>query len=78
MNDERRSALVCAGCLILRSIENPLLEMAGQLKVEEHISLADEFALAASKVIGAWVISSDHHGFDPIAVKGEIVFEWIR
>jgi predicted nucleic acid-binding protein len=63
---------------ILRSIDNATLETAGRLKVNENISLADSFALAAAKLLDAHILSSDHHEFDPIAAKGEFVFEWIR
>ena len=63
---------------IVRTIDNPLLEMAGRLKVVEHVSLGDAFALAVAKVFGARLISCDHHEFDPVADKGEIEFDWIR
>ena len=63
---------------VLRVVDNPLIEMAGRFKVAENVSLADAFALAASRLLDARLMSSDHHEFDSISVKGEISFDWIR
>ena len=55
-----------------------LLNEASYFKVNYNISLADSFALALSKVHNASLVTSDHHEFDDIDEKEDIVFKWIR
>lgn len=51
---------------------------AGRLKSSYKISLADSIALAQASIIGAALITADHHEFDPIAPVEKIEFLWVR
>lgn len=42
------------------------------------MSLADSIALGLARQMGAKVVSSDHHEFDPVASSGDAEFSWIR
>ncbi|MCL2224421.1 MAG: PIN domain-containing protein [Defluviitaleaceae bacterium] len=51
---------------------------AGRLKSSYKISLADSIALSQASVIGATLITADHHEFDPIEPVEQIKFLWLR
>ena len=51
---------------------------AGRLKAVYKISLADSIALAEAKIRRIPLVTCDHHEFDPIQVKNELDFFWIR
>ena len=51
---------------------------AGRLKSAYKISLADSIALAEAAVLGATLLTADHHEFDVIEPLERINFLWIR
>jgi PIN domain nuclease of toxin-antitoxin system len=59
-------------------ITNEIFHEAGRLKASYGISLADSIALAQALVIGGELLTADHHDFDTIVGREDIVFQWIR
>ena len=54
-------------------------QAAGAVKaVHRRVSLADCFAIALANSLGATILTSDHHEFDPLAVAGTCQVEFIR
>jgi predicted nucleic acid-binding protein len=51
---------------------------AGRLKASYKMSLADAVLVATASVIGATVITSDHHELDTVDKAESIRFLWIR
>jgi predicted nucleic acid-binding protein len=54
------------------------MQAAGFFKVNYRISLADSIALAMARQLGARLVSTDHHEFDPIEQAGAVQFKWMR
>jgi predicted nucleic acid-binding protein len=48
------------------------------IKVEEHVSFADAFALALAERLGLPLITTDHHEFDAVKKKGHFCLVWLR
>jgi len=63
---------------IYHEISDDVFKEAGRLKVSYKISLADSVALAQALVIGAKLVTCDHHEFDVIEDKEDIQFCWVR
>jgi len=63
---------------ILSSINDNVFHKAGALKAKGRLSLADAVLLAQSKVLGASVVTADHHEFDALEDQEGISFSWIR
>ena len=63
---------------VIESLDRPAMQKAGGFKVAYRISLADSIALGLAQQLGARLVSSDHHEFDPIEQDGKIQFKWIR
>ena len=61
-----------------REISDRLITEASYFKVNEKVSLADSIMLGLAKIKDAAAVSSDHHEFDPIAIKKLVNFFWIR
>ena len=51
---------------------------AGRLKASYRISLADAILLSEASVLGATVITADHHELDAVEKSERIQFFWIR
>ena len=64
--------------IIIETLDRPLMQLAGRLKVSYRISLADSIALALAQQLQARFISSDHHEIDPIEKAGGVQMKWIR
>ena len=63
---------------IISHISDEVFKEAGRIKSKYKISLADSIALAESSVLGARILTCDHHEFDAIEGKEPIRFYWIR
>lgn len=66
------------GLVFRRDLDDVFLQEVGQLKVAYRISLADAFAVALARRLGATLVSSDHHEFDPLAQAGACHILFIR
>ena len=64
--------VLCAPSAVL------ILRETGRLKAAGRISLADAFAVALANLKGGWLITADHHELDPVEVRGDGRFYWIR
>lgn len=51
---------------------------AGRLKATYKFSLADSIAIAQTIILRGSILTSDHHEFDIIDGKENLVFNWIR
>ena len=51
---------------------------AGRLKASYKISLADAILLSEASVLGAIVVTTDHHELDAVEKTERIQFFWIR
>jgi PIN domain nuclease of toxin-antitoxin system len=63
---------------VVETLDRPVMQAAGGLKVDYRISLADSLALGLAQHLNARVVSSDHLEFDPIERDGKARFTWIR
>ena len=55
-----------AGLIIREDMDSDFWKAAGALKTRGRISLADCFAVALAEREDAWLLTSDHHEFDPL------------
>ena len=51
---------------------------AGRMKASYKISFADSFALAQALVLKGELLTTDHHEFNVIESKEDILFHWVR
>jgi predicted nucleic acid-binding protein len=58
--------------------DDAFVQRVGVIKVEEHISFADAFALALAERLHVPLITTDHHEFDAVERKGHFRFMWLR
>ncbi len=71
--------LLAAGVIARDDLDTEFWQSVGDLKVNPgKLSLADCFALALALQLGATLVTSDHHEFDPIVVSGLIPVLFIR
>jgi len=63
---------------IVETLDRPLMHIAGRFKVSYQVSLADSVALALAQQLNAYLVSSDHHEFDPLENAGAARLKWIR
>jgi PIN domain nuclease of toxin-antitoxin system len=57
-----------AGLIVRDDMDSDFWKAAGALKTRGRISLADCFAVALAEREDAWLLTSDHHEFDPLLV----------
>ncbi len=62
----------------IETITTELIKWIGYFKTHYKISFADSFVLATAKINDARVLTSDHHEFDEVEKRGDVMFEWIR
>jgi len=72
------SMMQISSVIIIDGISDAVFREAGRLKTQYRMSLADSIALGEASTLGAYVLTSDHHEFDPIEQNEEINFIWIR
>ena len=63
---------------IIDGISDPVFREAGRIKTKYKMSIADSIALGETSVLGASILTSDHHEFDPVEQNEGIKFVWIR
>jgi predicted nucleic acid-binding protein len=61
-----------------READDAFIQRVGIIKVEEHVSFADAFALALTERLNIPLVTTDHHEFDAIERKGHFRFLWLR
>ncbi|MCL2170143.1 MAG: PIN domain-containing protein [Defluviitaleaceae bacterium] len=63
---------------IIDGISDDVFLEASRIKASYRMSLADSIALAQASVMGAFIVTSDHHEFDIVEQNESIKFAWIR
>ena len=63
---------------IINALSDEVFFEASRLKTSYKMSVADCIALAEASVLGASLITSDHHEFDAVEQNESINFTWIR
>lgn len=63
---------------IINGIDDAVFKVAGRLKSNYRMSLADSIAVSEAAIRDAYVLTSDHHEFDIIESNEKIKFGWIR
>ncbi len=63
---------------IVELLNRPLMQYAGEFKRNYRVSLADSVALGLAQQLNAYLVTSDHHEFDPIDQDSKVQFLWIR
>jgi len=63
---------------IINGMTDEVLREAGRIKANYKMSLADSIALGETSVMGASLVTSDHHEFDIVEANEDIIFTWIR
>ena len=63
---------------VIDGISDTVFREASRIKSSYRMSVADSIALAEASVMGASLVSSDHHEFNAIEQSEDIKFTWIR
>ena len=62
----------------INGISDDVFFEASRIKSLHKMSLADSIALGEASIMGASLITADHHEFDVVEQKEDIKFTWIR
>ena len=63
---------------VIDGLSDFVFHEAGRIKTLYKMSLADSIALGETSVLGATILTSDHHEFDIVEQNEKIKFAWIR
>jgi len=63
---------------VIDGLSDFVFREAGRIKTQYKMSLADSIALGETSVLGATILTSDHHEFDIVEQNEKIKFAWIR
>jgi len=63
---------------VINNLKDEVFRVAGRIKAEYKLSLADSIVLGEAVAKNAVVLTSDHHEFDVIEKNESITFHWIR
>jgi len=63
---------------VIDGLSDFVFREAGRIKTQYKMSLADSIALGEASVLGATILTSDHHEFDIVEQNEKIKFAWIR
>jgi predicted nucleic acid-binding protein len=63
---------------IIDGIKDEVFREAARIKTQYKMSLADSIALGEASIMGASLLTSDHHEFDAVEKSESISFLWIR
>lgn len=66
------------GIQVIWNIDEKLIKVAADFKVNNKMSYADSFVLALAKIYNAQIISTDHHEFDAVEKNSNLKFYWLR
>lgn len=67
-----------ASAVLIAEFDRDILLEAGRLKATYKFSLADSIVIAQTIVLKGSVLTSDHHEFDAVEGKENLIFNWIR
>jgi len=67
-----------ASSVLIAEFDREIFLEAGRLKATYKFSLADSIVVAQTIILGGSILTSDHHEFDAIDGKENLVFKWIR
>jgi len=67
-----------ASSVLISEFDRDILLEAGRLKATYKFSLADSIVIAQTILLKVSILTSDHHEFDTIEGKENLVFNWIR
>jgi len=67
-----------ASSVLISEFDRDILLEAGRLKATYKFSLADSIVIAQTILLKGSILTSDHHEFDAIEGKENLVFNWIR
>jgi len=65
-------------CVLISEFDRDILLEAGRLKATYRFSLADSIVIAQTILLRGSILTSDHHEFDIIEGKENLIFNWIR
>ena len=72
------AALFADGVIERQTLSRSFWQRVGNLKARGRISLADCFGIALAQHLGAEIVTSDHHEFDPLVPLGIVPIRFIR
>lgn len=64
--------------VILYTLNEEFIKVAGRIKADFKMSVADSFLLAQAHLLNAEVVTSDHHEFNVVDQAGLVKFYWYR
>ncbi|MCL2388022.1 MAG: PIN domain-containing protein [Defluviitaleaceae bacterium] len=67
-----------ASSVFISEFDRDILLEAGRLKATYKFSLADSIVIAQTILLNGSVLTADHHEFDVIEGKENLIFNWIR
>lgn len=72
-------ALEATGLIVREDIDEDFWKEAGRIKADYHkVSLADCLCITLANRLGAEVVTSDHHAFDPLVKQNICKARFIR
>jgi PIN domain nuclease of toxin-antitoxin system len=67
-----------ASSVFISEFDRDILLEAGRLKATYKFSLADSIVIAQTILLKGSILTADHHEFDIIEGKENLIFNWIR
>ena len=67
-----------ASSVMIAEFDRNVFLEAGRLKATYKLSLADSIVIAQTILLKGSILTSDHHEFDAIDGKENLVFNWLR
>jgi len=67
-----------ASSVFISEFDRDILLEAGRLKATYKLSLADSIVIAQTILLKGSILTADHHEFDVIEGKENLIFNWIR
>jgi len=64
--------------ILITEFDREIFLEAGRLKASYKLSLADSIAVAQTIILRGSILTADHHEFDVIEGKENLIFNWIR
>jgi len=64
--------------VLVMEFDREIFLEAGRLKATYKLSLADSIAVAQTIILRGSILTADHHEFDAIDGKENLIFNWIR
>ncbi len=64
--------------IIVKELSVNILKIAGEIKANNNLSLADSITVGLTKSIDGILLTSDHHELGPIQKQRIIKIKWIR